>query len=119
MTALRHPCLALGHPRDGVGAMFRRLTTGTADVDGIPVRWVAPRRGRHGPSGAALWMTYLGGSAEASMPMLARLARRGRLACSCDPPGHGARGDGRPPGQVAGEVLASFRQRMWPLLGQA
>jgi uncharacterized protein len=95
--------------------MFRRLTTGTEDVDGIPVRWVAPRR----PTTAgALWLTYLGGSAEASRPMLARLARRGLVSCSFDPPGHGSRGDGTPPAQLAGEVLSAFRRRMWPLLGQ-
>jgi uncharacterized protein len=96
--------------------MFRRLTTGTEVVDGIPVRWVAPRRQTTG--GAALWLTYLGGSAEASRPMLARLARRGLVACSLDPPGHGARGDGRAPAELAAEVAASFRRRMWPLLGQ-
>jgi uncharacterized protein len=96
-------------------AMFRRLTTGTEDVEGIPVRWVAPRRET---TAAALWLTYLGGSAEASRPMLVRLARRGLLSCSFDPPGHGARSDGRPAAQLASEVLASFRQRMWPLLGQ-
>lgn len=95
--------------------MFRRLTTGAEDVDGIPVLWVAPRRGA---TAAALWLTYLGGSAEASRSMLRRLAQRGLVSCSFDPPGHGARGDGRPPAQLAGEILASFRRRMWPLLGQ-
>jgi hypothetical protein len=50
--------------------------------------------------------------------VLTRLAERGLLAVSFDPPGHGRRGDGSLPERIAGEVLASFRQRMWPLLGQ-
>ena len=95
--------------------MFRRLRTGTELVDGIPVHWVAPRRPT---TSAALWLTYLGGSAEASRPMLVRLARRGLVSCSFDPPEHGARGDRRPPAQLAGEVMAALRRRIWPLLGQ-
>jgi alpha-beta hydrolase superfamily lysophospholipase len=87
---------------------------GTDDVDGIPVRWVAPPRA----VGAALWLTHLGGSAEQAEPMLTRLVEHGLLAVSFDPPGHGTRGAGSEPGELAGWVLSSFRRRMWPLLGQ-
>ena len=88
---------------------------GSDEVEGIPVRWVAPGESA---SGVALWLTHLGGSTEQAEPMLVRLAERGLVAVSFDPPGHGRRGGGAPPWEFASRVLASFRQRMWPLLGQ-
>jgi alpha-beta hydrolase superfamily lysophospholipase len=84
-------------------------------VDGIPVCWVTPAGEA---TGTALWLTHLGGSSDQTRPMLDRLARRGFLALSFDPPGHGRRGDGSSPWQLVQYVLASFRRRMWPLLGQ-
>jgi alpha-beta hydrolase superfamily lysophospholipase len=54
------------------------------------VRWVAPDT----PQGVALWLTHLGGSAEQTAPMLARLGERELLAASFDPPGHGRRSAG-------------------------
>jgi uncharacterized protein len=84
-----------------------------AEVDGIPVGWVRPA-GR--PVGAALWLSHLGGSVDQTEPMLGRLAERGRLAVSFDPPGHGRRGSGDP-WALAGQVLGSFRRLMWPLAG--
>lgn len=96
--------------------MDENIMSGADTVEGIPVRWAAPSTGA---TGTALWLTYLSGSAEQAAPMLTRLAERGLLAVSFDPPGHGRRGDGSSPEQLAGEVLASFRQRMWPLLGQS
>jgi dienelactone hydrolase len=95
--------------------MDENITTGAETVEGIPVSWAAPTTGA---TGTALWLTYLSGSTEQAAPMLTRLAQRGVLAVSFDPPGHGRRGDGSHPERLAGEVLASFRQRMWPLLGQ-
>lgn len=95
--------------------MDENITSGTGTVEGIPVSWAAPGTGA---TGTALWLTYLSGSAEQSVPMLTQLAGRGLLAVSFDPPGHGRRGDASSPERLAGEVLASFRQRMWPLLGQ-
>lgn len=95
--------------------MDENITSGADTAEGIPVRWAAPSTGA---TRTALWLTYLSGSAEQAAPMLTRLAERGLLAVSFDPPGHGRRGDGAPPERLASEVLASFRQRMWPLLGQ-
>ena len=88
---------------------------GTADVDGIPVVWIEPESA---PAGVALWLTHLGGSAEQTLPTLAKLAGRGWLAVSFDPPGHGQRatGDGSP-WDFANAVLGAFRRRMWPQLG--
>ena len=84
------------------------------EVDGIPVRWVSA----DAPAGVALWLTHLGGSAEQAEPMLTRLASRGLLAVSFDPPGHGRRGsNGGDPMELGLEVLGAFRRRMWPLAG--
>ena len=84
------------------------------DVDGVPVVWREPDGAARG---AALWLTYLGGSVEQAVPMLEKLAGAGFLAASFDPPGHGRRGSGEP-WELVRSVLGSFRQRMWPLLGQ-
>lgn len=89
------------------------VVSGAEELDGIPVRWLRPVR----VTGAALWLTHLGGSTEQTEPMLARLAARGLLAVSFDPPGHGRRGRGSDPRELVREVLGSFRRRMWPLLG--
>jgi uncharacterized protein len=87
---------------------------GVEAVEGIPVQWVAADV----PQGVALWLTHLGGSAEQTAPMLVRLAERGLLAISFDPPGHGRRAAGGEPCELAGEVLAAFRRRRWPLAGR-
>jgi hypothetical protein len=79
------------------------------------VRWVAPDT----PQGVALWLTHLGGSAEQTAPMLARLGERELLAASFDPPGHGRRRAGGEPWELASEVLGVFRRRMWPLAGRS
>jgi alpha-beta hydrolase superfamily lysophospholipase len=89
------------------------LTESTDEVDGIPVRWVTA----DAPVGVGLWLTHLGGSAEEAEPMLTRLADRGLLAVSFDPPGHGRRSNGRDPMELGREVLEAFRRRMWPLAG--
>jgi pimeloyl-ACP methyl ester carboxylesterase len=86
-------------------------------VDGLPVVLVeptsdVPRRP------LVLWLTHLGGSKEQTRPMLEAFAAAGHPAISFDPPGHGERGDGGDPWQLAERVLGSFRRLMWPLLAQ-
>lgn len=85
------------------------------DVDGIPVVLVRPEA--DGGRGVVLWMSHLGGSAERTLPMLERFAAAGHPAVSFDAPLHGRRGSGDPWAFAAG-VLAAFRRRMWPILGQ-
>lgn len=87
------------------------------DLDGIPVLCSEPSGSAPGTRGAALWLTHLGGSTAQARPMLERLSAAGFLAVSFDPPGHGRRGS-LDPWQLVGDVLGSFRRRMWPLLGQ-
>jgi pimeloyl-ACP methyl ester carboxylesterase len=83
-------------------------------VEGIPVILARPPA----PSaGIVLWLSYLGGSAEQTLPTLERFAAAGHAAVSFDAPGHGARGGGGDPREVAREVLGAFRRKMWPLLG--
>lgn len=87
----------------------RRVT-----VDGVPILLVVPRR----PQGPlALWMSYLGGSKEQCLEMLRTLAGAGLPAASFDAIGHGERAEGEPKALLA-RVMADFRRRMWPLLGQ-
>ncbi len=83
-------------------------------VEGIPVILVEPEEQRGAP---VLWMSYLGGYAARNLPMLERFAAAGHPAASFDAPGHGARGSGDR-WEFAASVLAEFRRRMWPLLGQ-
>jgi uncharacterized protein len=75
---------------------------------------VVPEEQRGAP---VLWMSYLGGYGARNLPMLERFAAAGHPAVSFDAPGHGARGSGDR-WEFAESVLASFRQRMWPLLGR-
>lgn len=85
------------------------------DVDDLSVRYVEPE-GQ--PTGVAMWLSHLGGSAEQTYPMLERLARRGFVAMTFDLPGHGSRA-AHDPAEMTSWVLSSFRRRMWPLLGQS
>ena len=82
-------------------------------VDGIPVLLVEAA----GPGDIVLWMSHLGGSAEQTLPMLERFAAAGHPAVSFDAVGHGRRGSGDPRAFASG-VLAEYRRRMWPILGQ-
>lgn len=84
-------------------------------VDGIPMVLVTPEAKNSGE--VVLWMSHLGGSAEQTRPMLERFAAAGHPAVSFDAVGHGRRGGGDP-WAFASEVLAAFRRRMWPVLGQ-
>jgi hypothetical protein len=82
-------------------------------VDGIPVILLTPAEQSGDP---VLWMSHLGGSAAKEVPTLERFAAAGHPAVSFDPVGHGARGSGDPRA-FAAEALASYRRRMWPILG--
>lgn len=84
-------------------------------VDGIPMMLVMPDREPCGD--VVLWMSHLGGSAQQTLPMLERFASAGHPAASFDAVGHGGRGSGDP-WVFATDVLAAFRRRMWPILGQ-
>ena len=91
------------------------MTTSAHVVDGIPVLMVRPDGQVKGD--VVLWMSHLGGSAQQTLPMLERFAAAGHPAVSFDAVGHGDRGSGDAWG-FANEVLAAFRLRMWPILGQ-
>ncbi len=84
-------------------------------VDGIPMVLVTPDDEIRGD--VVLWMSHLGGSAQQTMPMLEHFAAAGYPAVSFDAVGHGSRGSGDP-WTFATDVLAAFRRRMWPILGQ-
>lgn len=85
------------------------------DVAGIPTLIVEPDAS---PSRLVLWLSHLGGSAERTRSQLQALARLGVRAVSFDAPEHGERATSADPRAFAAEVLAAFRLRMWPLLGQ-
>ncbi len=91
------------------------MTVAREIVDGIPVLLVVPDGVAAGD--LVLWISHLGGSAEQTLPMLERFADAGHPAVSFDPVGHGRRGSGDP-WAFATSVLAAFRRRMWPILGQ-
>jgi dienelactone hydrolase len=84
-------------------------------LDGIPVVLIKPDSGVGG--NVVLWMSHLGGSAAQTVPMLERFATAGHPAVSFDAVGHGSRGSGDS-WAFAAEILAAFRRRMWPILGQ-
>lgn len=85
------------------------------DVAGIQTLVVEPARP---PSRLVVWLSHLGGDKERELPQLRALAGRGARAVSCDAPDHGERAAGGDPRAYAEGVLAEFRWRMWPLLGQ-
>lgn len=87
------------------------MTTIQQDVDGIPALLVGDERSSRP---LVLWMTHLGGSARKELPTLEAFAAAGHPVVSFDPPGHGARGQADP-WEMAADVLAHFRRRMWPL----
>ena len=91
------------------------MTRSEQTVDGIPVLLVDPDSGARGD--VVLWMSHLGGSAEQALAMLERFAAAGHPAVSFDAVWHGSRGCGDP-WEFAASVLAAFRRRMWPILGQ-
>ncbi len=91
------------------------MTRSQHTVDGIPVVLVEPDG--DAPGDVVLWMSHLGGSAAGALGMLERFAAAGHPAVSFDAVMHGSRGSGDP-WEFAASVLAAFRRRMWPILGQ-
>src|SRR5437588_5281993 len=77
---------------------------GAADVDGIPVVWIQPDN-QDGDARIALWLPWLTGTKETTIPFLAELAGRGFTAVSFDLWQHGERGP-RP----ASRSLPGFRR---------
>ena len=86
------------------------------DLDGIPVTLLLPAKCR---GEVVLWLTHLGGNTERTLPMLERFADAGHPAVTFDPILHGARSRTDDPWAFASHVLASFRRRMWPIMGQS
>jgi dienelactone hydrolase len=89
-----------------------------AVLDGVSPTLLAP----DDTSDAAklvLWLTHLGGSAQKERPTMTALVKAGHPVVSFDPPLHGRRASTDDAWGFAAEVLASFRRRMWPILGQA
>jgi uncharacterized protein len=89
---------------------------GTADVDGIPVVWIQPDQ-QDGDARIALWLPWLTGTKETTLPFLQGLAGRGFTAVSFDLWQHGERGS-ETAEQIAARVFGDFRRHMWPILGQ-
>ena len=87
-----------------------------ADVDGIPVVWIQPDN-QDGDARIALWLPWLTGTKETTIPFLAELAGRGFTAVSFDPWQHGERGT-ETAEQISARVFGDFRRHMWPILGQ-
>ena len=97
--------------------MTADLTGQRVTVDGIPIRWVTRTPQAGGATrGVALWLPYLGGTKDAVVPVLERLAGAGFFALSLDPWQHGDRGT-ESPGQLRDQMLGSFRRDMWPVIG--
>ncbi len=66
-----------------------------------------------------LWLSHLGGSVEKERPTMTRIVEAGYPVVGFDLPGHGQRATTADPHAFAAEVLASYRLRMWPLLGRS
>jgi dienelactone hydrolase len=98
------------------GGEMSNLRNGTADVDGIPVVWVQPED-HDGAARIALWLPWLTGTKEDTIPFLQGLASRGFTAVSFDLWQHGERGT-ETAEQMASRVFGGFRRHMWPILGQ-
>jgi dienelactone hydrolase len=86
-----------------------------AQVDDIPVLVARPSGTGFGGR-LTLWMHFLGGSKEAVVPFLSRLAEAGVTALSFDAWQHGQRTD-EPVDQRMARAFGQFRLHVWPILG--
>ncbi len=87
----------------------------TALVADIPVLFARPETTKAGGR-LALWMHFLGGSKEAMVPFLLRLAEAGVTAVSFDAWQHGQRTN-EPLDQLMTRAFGQFRRNVWPILG--
>ena len=87
----------------------------TALVADIPVLIACPDTTKAGGR-LALWMHFLGGSKEAMVPFLLRLAQAGVAAVSFDAWQHGQRTN-EPLDQLMIRAFSQFRRNVWPILG--
>lgn len=87
--------------------------TGTT-VGDVPVLVIGARSAER--RGLVILLPPLGGTKDQFEPELRRLAAAGLIGVAIDPRRHGERAD-RPAGALFDEVMAHFRQVMWPLLG--
>ena len=81
----------------------------------IPVLFARPETTKAGGR-LALWMHFLGGSKEAMVPFLLRLAEAGVTAVSFDAWQHGQRTN-EPLDQLMTRAFGQFRRNVWPILG--
>ena len=91
---------------------------GSATVDGIPIRWVTRDQSTDMARRIALWLPFLGGTKDAMLPMLERLAGAGFFAVSIDPWQHGDRST-ESPTHLRDRLIAAFWRDMWPVIGQS
>jgi len=84
-------------------------------VADIPVIFARPETTKSGGR-LALWMHFLGGSKEAMVPFLLRLAEAGVTAVSLDAWQHGQRTD-ESLDQLMNRAFGQFRRNVWPILG--
>ena len=66
----------------------------------------------------ALWLPFLGGTKDATLPMLERLAGAGFFAVSIDPWQHGDRST-ESLTHLRDRLIGAFRRDMWPVIGQS
>jgi dienelactone hydrolase len=91
-------------------------SSSSAWVDHIPVLWLEPHV-RRPVRQLVLFLTYLSGSKEQTIPFLQDIAAAGFVALSFDPWQHGERGTESRQERMT-RVFGNFRRHMWPILGQ-
>ena len=65
-----------------------------------------------------IWLPFLGGTKDAMLPMLERLAGAGFFAVSIDPWQHGERST-ESPTHLRDRLIGAFRRDIWPAIDQS